>query len=103
MISRLHRHFDVRNFPCNDCGKQFKRKDKLREHCIRMHTNKSEKGNGVGSASQQAAANQIMNEKNYGKSRQNDEEEKSDPTRAKDKSKFVPKVYFYPFSNITLF
>lgn len=24
---------------CDDCGKQFKRKDKLREHVKRMHNN----------------------------------------------------------------
>ena len=31
------RHSDVKEFECNECGKQFKRKDKLKEHAKRMH------------------------------------------------------------------
>ncbi|KAG7255844.1 LOW QUALITY PROTEIN: hypothetical protein CRUP_035731 [Coryphaenoides rupestris] len=36
---RLHmlRHSDRKDFLCSTCGKQFKRKDKLREHMQRMH------------------------------------------------------------------
>lgn len=30
-------HSDVREFLCSDCGKQFKRKDKLREHILSIH------------------------------------------------------------------
>ena len=32
------RHSDVREFLCANCGKQFKRKDKLKEHMKRMHS-----------------------------------------------------------------
>ena len=32
------RHSDVREFSCPDCGKQFKRKDKMKEHFRRMHS-----------------------------------------------------------------
>nr|XP_032800057.1 PR domain zinc finger protein 10-like [Petromyzon marinus]XP_032800058.1 PR domain zinc finger protein 10-like [Petromyzon marinus] len=31
------RHSDQRDFLCSSCGKQFKRKDKLKEHMQRMH------------------------------------------------------------------
>lgn len=31
------RHSDHREFLCANCGKQFKRKDKLKEHMQRMH------------------------------------------------------------------
>lgn len=31
------RHSDHREFLCANCGKQFKRKDKLKEHMKRMH------------------------------------------------------------------
>ncbi len=36
---KLHmlRHSDHREFLCANCGKQFKRKDKLKEHMQRMH------------------------------------------------------------------
>lgn len=32
------RHSDKRDFLCQSCGKQFKRKDKLKEHIQRMHS-----------------------------------------------------------------
>lgn len=32
------RHSDLREFLCQSCGKQFKRKDKLKEHIQRMHS-----------------------------------------------------------------
>jgi len=32
------RHSDHREFLCQVCGKQFKRKDKLKEHMQRMHS-----------------------------------------------------------------
>ena len=35
----LLRHSDKREFLCNECGKTFKRKDKLKEHAKRIHEN----------------------------------------------------------------
>ena len=32
------KHTEAKEFMCDDCGKQFKRKDKMREHVKRMHT-----------------------------------------------------------------
>jgi len=37
-IFHFFRHSDFREFSCDDCGKQFKRKDKLKEHVKRMHS-----------------------------------------------------------------
>ncbi|XP_046666890.1 PR domain zinc finger protein 10-like [Homalodisca vitripennis] len=34
----LLKHSDHREFLCADCGKQFKRKDKLKEHMKRLHS-----------------------------------------------------------------
>jgi len=34
----FQRHSDHREFLCANCGKQFKRKDKLKEHMKRMHS-----------------------------------------------------------------
>lgn len=64
--SYLCSHSDVKEFLCNDCGKQFRRKDKLREHVLRMHAARNE--------DQNAAASQVKQQK----------------LRTKDK--FVPKV-----------
>lgn len=36
------RHSDVKEFLCSNCGKQFKRKDKLREHQIAKHSENTE-------------------------------------------------------------
>lgn len=36
-------HSDVREFLCSDCGKQFKRKDKLREHILSIHVKAAKK------------------------------------------------------------
>lgn len=41
-----NRHSDRKEFLCNDCGKQFKRKDKLREHVMRMHSDQPEEDPG---------------------------------------------------------
>ena len=47
VIFRLHleffkfyifRHSDKREFLCNECGKTFKRKDKLKEHAKKIHS-----------------------------------------------------------------
>ena len=35
------RHSETKDFMCEDCAKQFKRKDKLREHVKRMHSGPS--------------------------------------------------------------
>jgi hypothetical protein len=32
------RHSECRDFTCGACGKQFKRKDKLREHLKKVHS-----------------------------------------------------------------
>ena len=39
------RHSDKREFLCNECGKTFKRKDKLKEHAKRIHENPLRKNN----------------------------------------------------------
>ena len=56
---RLHmlKHTNVRNFMCDLCGKQFKRKDKLKEHAKRMHTPARELAR-----KQQQAANQTKSQ-----------------------------------------
>ena len=41
----LFRHSDKREFLCNECGKTFKRKDKLKEHAKRIHENPLRKNN----------------------------------------------------------
>lgn len=38
----FYRHSDVKEFLCSQCGKQFKRKDKLREHQIAKHSEHAE-------------------------------------------------------------
>merc|ERR1711894_324679 len=35
--AHMVKHSDVKEFECNECGKRFKRKDKLKEHAKRMH------------------------------------------------------------------
>lgn len=60
----LLRHSDHREFLCADCGKQFKRKDKLKEHCKRMHS----------------------------EDRENNSSTKSTKTESQNSKKFVPKV-----------
>ena len=42
---KLHslKHTDLREFMCENCGRQFKRRDKLREHVKRMHAPGREK------------------------------------------------------------
>ena len=37
METHLARHSEAKDFMGDDCGKQFKRKDKLKEHGERMH------------------------------------------------------------------
>ena len=32
------RHSDEKEFGCEECGKRFKRKDKMKEHAKRMHS-----------------------------------------------------------------
>jgi uncharacterized Zn-finger protein len=37
---KLHmvRHSECRDFSCSECGKEFKRKDKLRDHLKKVHS-----------------------------------------------------------------
>ena len=37
MKIHMVKHTAAKDFMCDDCGKQFKRKDKMREHVKRMH------------------------------------------------------------------
>lgn len=41
----FYRHSDEREFLCANCGKQFKRKDKLTEHMRNMHSEERERKN----------------------------------------------------------
>ena len=43
MKTHLVRHSEAKDFMCDDCGEQCKRKDKLREHGKRMHNVLSKK------------------------------------------------------------
>lgn len=43
------RHSDVKEFECFECGKRFKRKDKLKEHAKRMHQPSSSNSSTVSS------------------------------------------------------
>jgi hypothetical protein len=49
------RHSEIKDFMCDDCGKQFKRKDKLREHVKRMHNNAVTKKDKVMTPEQNSA------------------------------------------------
>ena len=49
------RHSDKREFLCNECGKTFKRKDKLQEHTKRIHSQERKARNlAAAQAAQQA-------------------------------------------------
>ena len=74
----------MKEFLCNDCGKQFKRKDKLREHVIRMHN-----------VDQQQQQQQQQNDKQSHNINNNNEKKIGQPQKNGTKeNKFVPKVHF---------
>ena len=52
------RHSDKREFLCNECGKTFKRKDKLKEHAKRIHSQERKAKNAA--QAQAHAAQQAM-------------------------------------------
>ncbi len=64
----------MKEFTCNDCGKQFKRKDKLREHVQRMHTDTTK--------------NSDKQEDQY----ETPPEEQHNGEASTGKAKFIPKV-----------
>ena len=56
----LLRHSDKREFLCNECGKTFKRKDKLKEHAKRIHENPLRKNNAQNHPNHPGNHNQVV-------------------------------------------
>ena len=55
------RHSDKREFLCNECGKTFKRKDKLQEHAKRIHSQERKARNLAAAQAAQIQAQQAPN------------------------------------------